>query len=173
MDTKHGGKRAGAGRPKGTGRYGEKTLPIRVPESLIEDIRDYVESRGYQIPLYSHAVSAGVPTCADDHIEETLDLNQHLVRHPSSTFCLKVQGDSMIKASIHEGDILIVDRSLEARSGKIVIAAVDGSLTVKRLLKTGSKTYLMPENDNYTPIELTQDQNIMILGVVTSVVHEV
>lgn len=173
MNSSHGGKRAGAGRPKGTGKYGEKTLPLRIPESLVEGVKHFVESQGYSLPLYGSAVSAGLPSCADEHVQESIDLNSHLIRHPSSTFCVKVQGDSMINAAIHEGDLLIVDRSLEARNGKIVIAAVDGHLTVKRLEKTKGKTYLMPENDNYPPIELLENQNVVILGVVTSVLHEV
>lgn len=173
METRHGGKRSGAGRPKGTGRYGEKTLPLRIPESLVDDVLNFVESKGYSLPLYGCAVSAGIPTCADDHIQETVDLHQHLVPHPSSTFCLRVQGDSMIKAAIHEGDLLIVDRSLEARCGKIVIASVDGHLTVKRLQKLDGRTVLMPENDNYAPIEITEDQHVVILGVVTNVLHGV
>lgn len=180
MEKAHGGKRLGAGRPKGSGRYGEKTLPIRVPESLINEIRNLVESRDeepssniYKLPLYGYAVSAGVPTFADDHVDETVDLNSYLAPRPDSTFCLRVQGDSMINASIHEGDILIVDKSLQAKAGKIVIASVDGHLTVKRLHKEAEKMFLMPENDKYTPIELTSEQHIVILGVVTSVLHEV
>jgi DNA polymerase V len=173
MNSSHGGKRTGAGRPKGSGRYGEKTLPLRVPLSLVEEVKSFLQSKGYSLPLYSCAVSAGMLTAADDHVQEMLDLHQHLIRDPESTFCVKVQGDSMINASIHEGDLLIVDRHLEARHGKIVIAAVDGQLTVKRLHKSSGKTYLMPENEKYPPIELLEDQNVVILGVVTRVLHEV
>jgi DNA polymerase V len=173
VNDSRGGKRSGAGRPKGTGKYGEKTIPIRVPESLVLEVLDYVESKGFALPFYSCAVSAGLPTSADDHTEGSLDLNQHLIKHPASTFFVRVSGDSMILAGIHEGDILVVDRSLEPRHGKVVIAAIDGHLTVKRLCKIQDRILLMPENENYQPIELQEGNDMVIWGVVTNVVHGV
>ena len=106
-----GGARIGAGRPKGQGKYKEPTKPIRIPESKIEKILDYIKGYDYKLPLYTSAVQAGFPSPADDYIEEKLDLNKHLIKHPSATFFVKVTGDSMIKAGIHSGDILIVDSS--------------------------------------------------------------
>ena len=125
------------------------------------------------LPIYSNKVTAGFPSPADDHIEGKLDLNTHLIKHPSATFFVKATGDSMIGAGIHEGDILVVDRSLEPRNGKIIIAAVDGSLTVKRLVKNGKSTMLSPENNKYKPIKLTENNDIIIWGVVTNVIHKV
>jgi DNA polymerase V len=168
-----GGRRTGAGRPKGTGKYGETTVPMRVPVSLVADVAELVEMKGRGIPLYSSTVRAGLPTAADDHMETKLDLHDYVVRHPQATFFVRVQGDSMINASIHEGDILVVDRSLEAREGAIVIAVLDGELTVKRLRRHQGHVELVPENDRYPVIRVQPDQEFRLWGVVTTVVHSV
>lgn len=125
------------------------------------------------LPLYMTAIEAGFPSPADDYIEGSLDLNQHLIRHPAATFFVRVSGDSMVNAGIFPGDILIVDRSLEAVDKKIVIAVVDGDLTVKRLRIRSGNPFLEPENDRYPPIEVTPDMAFEIWGVVTSVIHKV
>ncbi|KTD07637.1 LexA family protein [Legionella jamestowniensis] len=166
-----GGKRLGAGRPVGSNRYGETTKTLRVPLSRIAEIKKYLE-RPKDIPLYSSKVRAGFPSPADDYIESYLDLNQHLIKHPASTFFLIAAGDSMIGAGIQPGDMLIVDRSLEATHGKIVIAAIDGELTVKRLVKTANGARLLPENSAYQPIDITDSQDLVIWGVVTYVIHQ-
>lgn len=168
-----GGKRSGAGRPKGQGKFGEKTKAIRVPLSLVDEVLDFAKQKGYKLPLYSSRVSAGFPSPADDHMERTLDLNDHLIQHPTATFFVRVSGDSMIKAGIHPDDILIVDRSLKAVHGKVIVAALDGQLTVKRLYKKPDKAFLMPENDKYSPIPITEESEIYIWGVVTNVIHKV
>ena len=168
-----GGARLGAGRPKGKGKFGEATRPVRIPESMLEDVLSFVESKGYQLPLYAAKVQAGFPSPADDFMEGKLDLNKHLVKHPTATFFVRATGESMLGAGIHPGDILVVDRSLEARHGKIVIAALDGELTVKRLSKTSSGTALLPENDSFDPIEISDDNDLIIWGVVTNVLHAV
>jgi DNA polymerase V len=123
----HGGKRPGAGRPKGTGRFGEVTERVRVPASLVGDVIRFVESKAFKLPLYSATVAAGMPAFADDHIESRMDLNAHLVRKPEETFLVRAAGDSMIDANIRDGDLLVVDRTAPAKHGKIVIAAVDGA----------------------------------------------
>ena len=125
------------------------------------------------LPLYVCAVEAGFPSPADDYMEGTLDLNEYLVKHPAATFFVKAAGESMIKAGIHPGDILIVDRSLEPEHGKIVIVALDGQLTVKRLHCQGGETHLSPENDNYQPIKLEEGNDLVVWGVVTFVLHKV
>jgi DNA polymerase V len=125
------------------------------------------------LPLYMTAIEAGFPSPADDYIEGSLDLNQHLIRHPAATFFVRVSGDSMVNAGIFPDDILIVDRSLEAVDKKIVIAVVDGDLTVKRLRIRSGNPFLEPENDRYPPIEVTPDMAFEIWGVVTSVIHKV
>ena len=168
-----GGARTGAGRPKGQGKFGEKTKPMRIPISKIDSVMNFINNSNISLPLYSSKVPAGFPSPADDHMEGKLDLNTHLVKHPTATFFVKASGDSMLGAGIHDGDILVVDRSLEPRKGKVVIAAVDGQLTVKRLQKKGSKTFLVPENKKFRSIELNENNDVKIWGVVTNVIHKV
>jgi DNA polymerase V len=124
-----------------------------------------------RLNLYEQPVSAGFPSPADDYIQSKLDLNRHLIKNPAATFYVKVSGHSMMGAGIHNGDLLIVDRSLEAKPGRIVIAVLNGELTVKRLHVEGDRFYLKAENDNYPPIEVIEPQELCIWGVVTSVVH--
>ena len=124
-------------------------------------------------PIFLVPVSAGFPSPADDYIENQLDLNKHLIKHPAATFFVKVKGDSMIDAGIHSGDILIVDRSLDATDKKVVIAIIDGELTVKRIRMIGERVYLMPENDNFSSTEITESMDFTIWGVVTNVIHSV
>lgn len=125
----------------------------------------------YARPLYSSKVAAGFPSPASDHQESAIDLHCHLVALPASTFFVKATGESMINAHIHEGDLLIVDRSLPPQQDKIVIAALNSELTVKRLKKVGHKLFLMPDNPKFTPIEITEDSEFTILGTVTHVIH--
>jgi len=125
------------------------------------------------LPLYMTSIEAGFPSPADDYIEGALDLNQHLIKHPAATFFVRVSGESMIKAGIYPGDILIVDRSLEAVDKRIVIAVLDGELTVKRLRIRTCRPSLEPENDRYAPIEIKPDMAFEIWGVVTNVIHKV
>lgn len=171
MQKTHGGKRVKAGRPRGVGPYGEKTTPIRIPNSKVDLIKRIINQTSYKIPLYSSAVPAGFPSPADDHIESLLDLNTHLIQNPSATFMVRAIGDSMIGAGIHSGDILIVDRSMTPISNKIVIAAVDGELTVKRLYIENNMMQLRSENPAYPPIHVQEEQETMIWGVVTNVIH--
>jgi DNA polymerase V len=125
------------------------------------------------VPLFMESISAGFPSPADDHQDGNLDFNQYLIQHPAATFCLRVSGDSMIGASIHSGDLLIVDRSLEPLPGRIVVAAVNGELTVKRLMRQSGQMVLMAENPNYPPIPLRQDvDSCTVWGVVTYVIHK-
>ena len=168
----HGGKGERSGRPKGRNIYGEVTKPIRIPLSRIEDIKAFLENGKIELPLYSNSVSAGFPSPADDYIECKLDLNDYLIQHPAATFFVRASGDSMKDAGIQSGDMLIVDRSLEAINGKIVIAAINSELTVKRLSRIGDRVQLMPANKNYQPIDITEEQDIVIWGVVTHVIHE-
>jgi len=168
-----GGKRMGAGRPKGTGKFGVETKAIRLPVSEIEDVLRCVHNKFYRLPFYQDAISAGFPNQASEEVEDTLDLNELLIKRPAATFFLRVSGHSMIKAGIFHNDILIVDRSIEPGNGKIVIAAVNGELTVKRLFIEGRKVQLIPENDAFQPIEITSEMELHIWGVVTNVIHPV
>jgi len=124
-------------------------------------------------PLFVARVEAGFPSPADDYVERALDVSELLIRHPETTFFLRVQGDSMEGAGIHSGDLLVVDRSPEPKGGDVVIAALDGNLTVKRLKKDGDRLHLMPEHPSHEPIEVTKAQELVIWGVVQHVIHEV
>lgn len=128
-------------------------------------------STRYALPIFLGRIPAGFPSPADDYIEGKLDLNRHLIKHPAATFFLRVSGDSMIDAGIHTGDILVVDRSLEAVDGNVIVAALDGELTVKRLSKRERIVRLLPANKDYQPIEIRTQQTFEIWGVVTSVIH--
>lgn len=167
-----GGARNGAGRPKGQGSYGEKTKPIRLPLSMVSKVMKFVNNQGYQLPLYSSKVQAGIPAPADDYLESKLDLNEYLIRHPTATFLVRVAGDSMIDVGIHEDDMLVVDKCITPGDGKIVVVAVDGQLTVKRLKYIDKKVYLVAENKNYPPIKIRSANDLHIWGVVTSVIHK-
>jgi DNA polymerase V len=123
------------------------------------------------IPLYGHTVPAGFPSPADDYVEDRLDLNQLLVHNKSATFFLRVKGDSMVNAGIHDGDIIVVDRSVEPIDRSVVVAVVDGELTVKRLVLRNGTAELHAENPKYVPIRFKEGQELTIWGVVTSAVH--
>ncbi len=125
-----------------------------------------------RIPLVSANVQAGFPSPADDHMERSLDLNEHLVKNPASTFFVRVQGDSMRDAGISAGDILVVDRSVEAADRQIVVAMLDGEFTVKRLRKRGGGVFLEAENNAYPPIAVGENQELVIWGAVTFVIHQ-
>jgi DNA polymerase V len=166
-----GGKRQGAGRPKGTNQYGESTKPVRIPISKIDRVLRFLRKREDELPLYGHAVPAGFPSPADDYAEGVLDLNTHLVREPTATFFVRARGDSMLGAGIHDGDLLVVDRSLEASDGKVVIVSINGELTVKRLRQSKDKAWLVPENPDYPSITFQEQDDTHLWGVVTNVIH--
>jgi DNA polymerase V len=168
-----GGARKNAGRPIGQGPYGEATCVIRVPRSRASEIKAQMSKPTYRIPLFSCQVPAGFPSPADDHIEDRIDLNQHLIAHPAATFMVKAVGDSMCEAGIFSGDFLLIDRSVDPVHGKIVIAAVDGALTVKRLCITQDKMILKAENKDYPDIEVKLSDQAVIWGVVISVIRQV
>ncbi|MFY0677774.1 MAG: translesion error-prone DNA polymerase V autoproteolytic subunit [Neptuniibacter sp.] len=123
-----------------------------------------------KIPFYLSAVSAGFPSPAQDYVEKTLDLNELLISRPSATYFVRAEGDSMLGAGIHSGDILIVDRSLTAKHEDIVIAALQGELTVKQLM-LHPVCQLLPRNPRYKPIVLKEESDLELFGVVTNVIH--
>ena len=124
-----------------------------------------------KIPFYLSAVSAGFPSPAQDYVEKTLDLNELLISRPSATYFVRAEGDSMLGAGIHDGDILIVDRSLTAKHGDVVIASLQGELTVKRLALYPS-CQLLPSNKRYKPIPIKEESDLELFGVVTNVIHQ-
>jgi len=124
-----------------------------------------------QLPFYTEKLSAGLPSPASDYMEKALDLNEYLIKNPSATFFVEITGDSMTGAGIHSGDILIVDRSLEAKHNRIVVAVLNGEFTVKRLSWQKGKIKLIPENPAYDPIEIKEGTEFEIWGVATNVIH--
>jgi DNA polymerase V len=117
-----------------------------------------------ELPLASFSVSAGFPSPADDYLEGRLDLNEHFIRNPAATFYVRVSGDSMRGAGIFDGDLLIVDRSVACSDGCIVIARLGDEFTLKRIIKNGTKMFLRPENEEFQPIEVTEESDCEIWG---------
>jgi DNA polymerase V len=122
-------------------------------------------------PLFLVPVSAGYPSPADDYLDGKLDLNAYLIKHPAATFFVWVTGDSMIEARIHAGDLLIVDRALPPVDNSVVIAVVNGELTVKRLCTRGGRLCLLPSNGQYLPLQIDETTAFEVWGVVTYVIH--
>ena len=123
-------------------------------------------------PLFLDSVSAGFPSPATDYLENKLDLNEYLVKHPAATFIVKANGPSMIEAGISSGDLLIVDRSVTPKNDNIVIASVFGDLTVKKLRIKGPSLFLVSANNEYPSIEIKEEMECFIWGVVTYVIHK-
>jgi DNA polymerase V len=124
-------------------------------------------------PLFLSRIAAGFPSPADDYIETTLDLNEEFITNETATFFLKVSGTSMTEIGIHDGDTIIVDRSIEPTSGDVVVAALDGELTVKRYEVYNGQPVLVPESDNHDPIPIEEGQSFVVWGVVTRSIHDV
>ena len=186
----HGGKREGAGRKK---RFDGPVTRIRVPQSCVPMVNQMLEQliddpgantfKGIlypaneptplRRPIFSSSVPAGFPSPADDYIEGRLDLNEYFVPRPSSTFYVRVTGESMIGAGIHDGDIAVVRRNPDPPSGEIVIALIDDEVTLKRLVKKPESIVLKPENDRYEEIVLSSSEgrSVSILGTLEAIVR--
>ena len=128
-------------------------------------------TKRFRIPLLNDSVSAGFPSPADDYTEENIDLNEHLISNPFSTFFLRVKGDSMINAGIKDKDLIIVDKSLIAKPGNIIIAMIDGEFTIKRLSIKNDELYLKAENNNYPDFRFKNHIDVQIWGVVIYSIH--
>ena len=128
-------------------------------------------STKYRQSLFEAKVPAGFPSPAADYEEDKLDLNRYLIKNPAATFFVRVTGYSMMGAGIYSGDLLVVDRSLEPRDKSVVIAVIDGELTVKRIRIGKKKITLEPENENYSVQQITEDTEFEVWGVVTNVIH--
>ena len=123
--------------------------------------------------LAEEGISAGFPSPADDFKEIRISLDKELVKNKDATFYARVDGDSMIGAGLEDGDLLVIDRSLNPVNGKIAVCLIDGDFTVKRIKKEKNKLYLMPENKKYKPIELKEENELIIWGVVEYVIKKV
>ncbi len=126
---------------------------------------------GGQTPVFLARIPAGFPSPGDDYVEKSLDLNEHLISHPAATFLVRVDGNSMADANIHPGDLLVIDRSLEARHNNIVAVVLNGEITVKRLLVEKGRMRLAPENPAYPTLEVTPEMDCEVWGVVTYIIH--
>ena len=125
-----------------------------------------------KIPFFSSGASCGFPSPADDFAENTLDLNEYLIDHPASTFFVRAKGNSMIEAGIFDGDILIIDKSLDPKNNSIILACLDGEFLIKKFVQKDGKTFLEPCNPEFKTIDVTEKEGFNVEGVVTSVIHE-
>ena len=147
------------------------TKVMRVPLWFTTQLESYIKNKGYRLPLLSGKVPAGFPLNTESHVEEWIDLNEMIVRDPDSMFMIEAVGDSMIGAGIQEKDLLIVSSKTEPTHGKIVIAAINGEYTVKRLHRKSDGTRLMPANDAYPPIDISGKVDFHIAGVVVKILR--
>ncbi|MDC0057501.1 translesion error-prone DNA polymerase V autoproteolytic subunit [Alphaproteobacteria bacterium] len=136
------------------------------------DLFSIIKKKQINTPVFLDKVSAGFPSPATDYMENKLDLNEYLIRHPAATFIVKASGSSMVNADIYSGDLLIVDRSVTPKSNNIVIASIFGDLTVKKLKKKEKSFFLISANDEYPSIEVKEEMECFIWGVVTYIIHE-
>jgi len=141
-------------------------------ETSVKAVYTFSKGKSLSRPLLGSHVPAGFPSPAQDYIEASLDLNEYLITHPNATFFVRVEGFSMVEAGILPDDLLIVDRSIEAVNNKIVIALVDGELTVKRLKIIDGFYWLVPENPEFRAICVDENIDFIIWGVVTYVIHK-
>lgn len=130
-------------------------------------------SRNLDLPFVNQGISAGFPSPADDFLDIKIDLNREFIKNPNSTFYARVRGNSMIGAGLRDGDLLIIDRSLEPEHKKIAVCFIDGEFTVKRIKKEKDNIWLMPENKAYPPIKVDDSNDFVIWGVVTTVIKKV
>ena len=122
------------------------------------------------VPYFDSGLQAGFPSPAQDYTELKIDLNEELIRNPDATFFVRIKGKSMVDAGLNDGDVLIIDRSLEPANGKIAVCYLDGGFTVKRLKVEKDVCWLLPENPEYKPIKVTPENDFVIWGIVTYVI---
>jgi DNA polymerase V len=138
-----------------------------------KNIEFYSAETATAMPLpFAEAISAGFPSPAADYLEMSLDITKELVNNPSSTFYGRVKGNSMIGAGIHDGDILVIDKSLEPANNKKAVCFIDGEFTLKTLKVAGSEVWLKPENKDYPLIKITPDNDFVVWGIVTYIIHK-
>lgn len=143
---------------------------LRLYSGNVIDIFSADTTTSIPIPYVDGGISAGFPSPALDFVDVTIDLNKHLIKHPSATFYGRVKGVSLKNAGIDDGDLLIIDRSIEPTTGKIAVCFIDGEFTAKRIEILKDEIWLHPENENYKSIRVTQDNSFVIWGMVTHVI---
>jgi DNA polymerase V len=157
---KRGGARPGSG-PKS--KYGEPTKALRIPASMEQSVMNYVEHKGFNLPVYAMKVPMGLMKASIDYVDRTLNLNE-LIRHPDKTFFHPVEGDSM-EPTVFAGDLAMIDGGIEAMHGDVVLASIDGNLALKRLVKLRNRVWLESDNKKYDPIILDAELENIICGV--------
>lgn len=144
--------------------------PLQLHKGKFIDLFSADTESALALPFVDAGISAGFPSPALDFVDLSIDLNKHLIKHPSATFYGRVKGFSLKNAGIDDGDLLIIDRSIEPISGKIAVCYIDGEFTAKRIQIAKEEIWLIPENENYQPIHVTEDNNFLIWGIVTHVI---
>lgn len=168
-----GGRRKGAGRPKGTGKFGEPTKAVRLPVSYIERVLGFIDRRGLYFPLYETKEEAGYPTPADEAVAEQIDLSSYLIPRPDSTCVVRVNEPDMTGAGIFPDDVLIVDRSIEAKNDDIIVVTYEDRFMVRRLVIKNKKYELKAEATKVPSIKLADSSDLNVWGVVRQVIHKV
>jgi len=143
---------------------------LKLHSTPVLDIYSASAESELELPLVSEGISAGFPSPAMDFIDLSIDLNKQLIKHPSATFYGRVKGQSMKDVGINDGDLLVIDKSLEPINGKIAVCYIDGEFTVKTIKLEAGVCWLVPANENYQPIKVTSDNELIIWGIVTYVI---
>jgi len=139
------------------------------------DVLDFFSVENFfltDIPMFTNSVHAGFPSPAEDYMDLDLNLQDHLIQNPSATFCIRAVGESMNDAGIQSGDIMLVDKSLAPKNRSIVLAVIDGEFTVKRVNVIEKELYLIPNNEIFPPIKITQEMDFQVWGVLTYIIHK-
>lgn len=142
---------------------------LKLHSSALIDIYSAKSDAALEFPVFND-IKAGFPSPAGDFIDQSIDLNRHLIKHPSATFFGRVKGESMKDAGINDDDLLVIDKSIEPINGKIAVCFIDGEFTLKRIKKDKTGLWLMPENKDFQPIQITEENDLRVFGVVTHVI---
>ncbi len=143
---------------------------VSIRRGTVLDIYSAETAISLSLPYVDSGISAGFPSPADDFSYLSIDLNRELIKNKEATFFARVKGDSMVEAGLNDGDLLVIDRSLEPQDGKIAVCFIDGEFTVKRIKKERDAVWLMPANERYKPIKVTEENQLIIWGIVTAVI---
>jgi DNA polymerase V len=143
---------------------------MKLHSSHTIDIYSALSESEMALPYVDAGISAGFPSPALDFVDMTIDLNKHLIKHPSATFYGRVKGQSLKNAGITDGDLLVIDRSLHPVNGKIAVCYIDGEFTAKRISMSQGELWLLPENEDYQPIKIEKENNFVVWGIVTHVI---
>ena len=144
--------------------------PVKLHTTKFLDIFSASILTQLDVPVIESGISAGFPSPATDFLDATIDLNKTFIKHPATTFCGRVKGNSMKDAGIHDGDLMIIDKSLEPKNGAIAVCYIDGEFTVKKIKIEADCIWLVPANEKYKPIKVTKDNEFLIWGIVVHVI---